>query len=137
MNPQLQNTLLLAGCILLSLVFILSGFDKIMHFGGTAAYMTGGGVPFVTVMLPLAIVFEFGGGLALALGWRARWAALALVLFTIPATLIFHAFWAAPAAQAGMQQLQFMKNLAIIGGLLGFIIAGSGAWALDRGANAK
>lgn len=132
MNPQLQNALLLAGRILVAAIFISSGINKIVHYEGTAAYMAGGGVPMVALLLPLAILFELGGGLALALGWKARWAALALVLFTLPASFIFHAFWAVPAAEAAMQQIQFMKNLAITGGLLGFIAASGGAWSLDR-----
>ena len=135
MNSQLQNTLILAGRVLAAAIFIGSGIDKIVNYEGTAAYMASGGVP--ALMLPVVIAFELGGGLALAIGWKARWAALALVLFTLPATFIFHAFWAAPAAEAGMQQIHFLKNLAIIGGLLGFLASGAGAWALDRGANAK
>ncbi|OGT83018.1 MAG: hypothetical protein A3H91_06130 [Gammaproteobacteria bacterium RIFCSPLOWO2_02_FULL_61_13] len=137
MNIPLQNSLLLAGRVLAAFIFIGSGIDKILHYEGSAAYMASGGVPLVALLLPIAILFELGGGLALALGWKARWAALALVLFTLPATLIFHAFWAAPAAEAGMQQIHFLKNLSIIGGLLGLIVSGGGAWALDRGANAK
>ena len=127
-----RNALLLAGRLLAAAIFISSGIDKIVHYEGTAGYMAGGGVPFVALMLPLAIAFELGGGLALALGWKARWAALALVLFTLPATFVFHAFWAVPAAQAGMQQIHFFKNLAIIGGMLGFMAAGAGAWAVDK-----
>ncbi len=132
MNMKLQNAALLSGRLLLSLIFIVSGLGKVANFSGTAAYMASAGLPFVDLLLVLTIVVELGGGLLLALGWKARWAAAAIFLFLIPATLVFHAFWAMPAEQASMQQIQFMKNLAIMGGMLVFAALGPGAWALER-----
>ncbi|MGH8744680.1 MAG: DoxX family protein, partial [Burkholderiales bacterium] len=107
----------LVGRALLSLIFILSGWGKITGFSGTAAYMASVGVPMSEVLLVPAIIIELGGGLMLLLGWKARWAALAIFLFIIPTTLIFHAFWVADAAQM-QNQINFMKNLAIMGGML-------------------
>lgn len=132
MNATLQNAALLSGRFLLALIFILSGIGKIADFSGTAAYMASAGLPFVDLLLVLTIAVELGGGLLLALGWRARWAAAAIFLFLIPATLVFHAFWGMPAEQASMQQIQFMKNLAIMGGMLVVAALGPGAWALER-----
>ncbi len=137
MNPQMQNAALLSGRILLALLFIVSGGGKITSFSGTAGYMASAGLPVANVLLVLTIAVELGGGLLLVLGWKTRWAAAALFLFLIPATLVFHAFWAAPAAQAAMQQIHFMKNLAIMGGMLLLAACGPGAWALERAEPAK
>jgi putative oxidoreductase len=72
------------------------------------------------------------GGAALIVGYKTRWAAAALALFTVAAAVLFHNYWAMPAAQQMMQQILFLKNLAITGGLLMLMIAGPGAWSLDR-----
>ena len=79
---------------------------------------------------PSAFRPEFPG-LAVLIGFKTRWAALLMLLFTIVATLIAHRFWAYPEAQRAMQQTQFMKNLAIMGGYLFLFVAGAGAWSVD------
>ena len=123
---------LLVGRALLALIFIGSGFSKIAGFADTAASMAGKGIPMVEVLLIIAILIELGGGLLLALGYKARWAALALFLFLIPATLTFHAFWAVEPEQVTMQLIQFQKNLAIMGGMLYVVFNGPGRMSLDR-----
>jgi putative oxidoreductase len=132
MNTQLQNTAALVGRILLALLFISAGFDKINNYSGTAGYMASAGMPLVSVLLPLAILVELGGGLALAVGFKARWAAAALALFLIPTSVIFHAYWASPADQVVMQQINFWKNVSILGGMLMVVAFGAGAWAFDK-----
>ena len=122
----------LLGRVFMASIFIVSGFGKIGGFAGTSAYMASKGVPFVPVLLVLTIIIELGGGLMLLLGIKARWAATALFLFLIPVTLVFHAFWAVDAASAQMQQIMFMKNLAIMGGLLYVMAFGAGAYSLAR-----
>ncbi len=74
---------------------------------------------------------EVVGGVALAVGFQARLAALALALFTIVITPIFHAFWAVPAGQAMVNQLMFMKNLSVVGGLLFVFALGAGPASFD------
>jgi putative oxidoreductase len=128
----LQPLGLLVGRILLALIFILSGFGKITGFAGTAAYMASKGLPMAEVLLIPVILIELGGGLLLAIGYKARWAALAIFLFIIPTTLIFHPFWAVDAAQATMQKIQFQKNLAIMGGMLYVLFTGPGRFSVDR-----
>lgn len=121
-----------AGRILIAPLFLLSGFHKITGFSAVAATMAKAGMPFSEVLAIGAIVFELGGGLMVLLGWHARWGALLLVLFTIPATLLFHNFWAVDAAQYSGQLNHFMKNLAILGGLVYVMVAGSGPLSLKK-----
>jgi len=120
------------GRVLLALIFIISGYNKIGGFEQTAAMMASKGLPIAQVLLVLTIIIELGGGLMLLLGWRARWAALAIFLWLIPTTLIFHAFWGLDPAQVQMQQTQFMKNLAIMGGMMYVIAFGPGSYSLSR-----
>lgn len=122
----------LMGRMMLALIFVISGFKKIGGFAGTAAYMAAKGLPMAEVLLVATIIVELGGGLMLAVGWQARWAALAIFLFLIPATLVFHPFWAVDAAQYQNQFNNFMKNLAIMGGMLYIVAYGSGPYSLGR-----
>lgn len=89
-----------------------------MHWPQTAAYMTAKAVPFPELLLPLAAGVEIVGALLLIIGFKIRWAALALILFLIPTTLLFHAFWTVEVPAVRGEMIQFLKNLAIIGGLL-------------------
>ncbi len=121
----------LGGRILLSLMFIISGWGKITGFAGTAGFMASKGMPFPELLLAGTIIVELGGGLMLLAGWQARIAALAIFLFIIPATLIFHNFWAVDPAQAQGQMIHFMKNLTIMGGMLYVMAFGAGPLSLD------
>jgi putative oxidoreductase len=131
MNTNFQNAVALTGRALLALLFILSGYQKLTGFSGTADFMASVGMPMAQVLLVGAIAVELGGGLMLLAGWKARWAAAAIALFTIPATLIFHAFWAGDPAQAQNQFIHFMKNVSIIGGMLMVVAMGPGGWSID------
>lgn len=122
----------LVGRILLALIFIISGFGKIVDFQGTVGYIQSAGLPAAQLGAIVAIIVELGGGILLVLGWKARWAAAALFIFTFLAGILFHAFWSSPPEQAMMQQIQFMKNLAIMGGLLFVVAYGSGPLSADR-----
>ena len=132
MNPTYENLAAFAGRIFLALIFVVSGVGKITGYSGTAAYMASKGLPLVEILLPLTIAVELGGGLLLALGWKARWAALALLLFLIPTTLIFHQVWGIDPKLAHMQKIHFLKNVAIMGGMLMVLAIGAGAWSVDR-----
>jgi putative oxidoreductase len=113
------------GRTLLALIFIVSGFGKITAYAGTQGYMESMGVP--GVLLPLVIVLELAGGLAIILGWRTRIVAFLLAGFTLLSALIFH-------SNLGdqMQMIQFLKNLAIAGAFLMLVAAGPGPLALDN-----
>lgn len=130
---NIQPAGLLVGRVLLAYIFVVAGFGKIGSFSATAAYMASKGLPMSEVLLVATIVIELIGGLMIALGWKARWAALAIFVFLIPATLIFHAFWAVDPEQVRAQMIQFNKNIAIMGGMLYIAIIGSGRYGLDRG----
>ena len=122
----------LVGRVLLALIFIIAGFGKITGFDGTVGYMQAYNMPMPQVLAVLAIIIELGGGIMVAVGWKARWGAAALFIFVLVASFIFHAFWAVPADQMQMQRIMFLKNLAIMGGMLYIIVYGSGPASVDR-----
>ncbi len=128
-NELVQRYGSIVGRILLAAIFIVAGMNKLLNFGGTAADMESAGLPMVEVLLVATIVIELGGGLMIALGWNARWAALAIFLFIIPVTLIFHDFWTVEGQEMQNQLNHFMKNLAIMGGMLYVIIMGTGPYS--------
>ena len=132
MNTTQTNIAALVGRTLLALIFIVSGYGKLTGFAGTAAYMASKGMPFAEVLLAGAIAVELLGGLALATGWKARWAAAAIFLFVIPTTLIFHNPAGLDPQAAQAQMIHLMKNLSIMGGLAMVFAFGPGAWSLDR-----
>ena len=128
----------LIGRVLIAALFIPSGLMKIGNFAGTADHMAQNGLPMSQVLLVLTIMIELGGGLMLLFGWRAREAAFVMFLFLIPVTLVFHPFWnIADAAAHYQQQIHFMKNIAIMGGLLFVAGFGSGPLSLDGGGAPK
>ena len=131
MLDTLRSPLALVGRFLLALMFVLAGFSKIAGFAGTVGYIASKGLPAAQVLAVLTVVLEIGGGLALMAGFHARWAALLLALFTLLASVVFHNFWAMPAEQQMMQQLMFMKNLSVVGGLLLVAALGAGPASLD------
>jgi putative oxidoreductase len=120
------------GRIGLALLFLWSGYAKFAHAAGTIGYMKAYGMPAADILIwPVALI-EVLAGAMLVLGWKTRWAVLALIVLTVPAALVFHAYWGVPADQVMNQQIHFMKNLAILGGLLSVFAHGSGRYALDR-----
>ena len=117
--------LITIGRVLMAVIFIQAGINKIFGYAGAQQYMEAHGVP--GVLLPLVILLEAGGGLALLLGIGTRWLALAFAGFCVLAALLFHL---KPDDQ--MQMISFMKNLTIAGGFLVLAGAGPGALALDN-----
>ena len=131
MTP-LQDKVLLAARLLAAPLFIYSGIGKIMAFEVTAGRLPGGAGGFGTFLAACAIVIELGGSLALILGIYTRCAAIAFIVFTILASVMFHNFWASPPAQVVPQTINFLKNLGLIG-LFAMIAAfGPGAYALRK-----
>ena len=128
----MQDKVLLAARLLVTPLFIYSGIGKILAFSVTASRLPGGEGGFGSFLAAGSIVIELGASLALILGIWTRCAALALIAFTVLATLMFHNFWASPAAAVTAQTVNFLKNLGLIG-LFAMIAAfGPGAYALRR-----
>ena len=117
--------------LLLALMFVLAGISKFAALSGTAGYIASKGLPMPMVLAVATATLELVGGLAIVVGFQARIAALALAAFTVLATFLFHNFWAAPAEQQMVQQLMFMKNIAVAGGLLLVFSLGAGPASLD------
>jgi len=122
----------LVGRVLLALMFVWAGYGKITGYAGTAGWMASSGMPMVGLLLPLAILIELGGGIALIVGFKARWVALALAGFTLVASLIFHNFWAMTGDAVMTNTLFFYKNVAVIGGMLMVFAFGPGRFSVDR-----
>lgn len=125
----------LVGRLLITFIFLRSAVGKIGNFSGVAGNMAAKGMPYAEVFLVGAIVLEIVGGLCVLIGWKARWGALALLIFLIPATLIFHNFWSIDPAQArelSNQTNHFFKNLTIMGALIFIVGMGSGPLSLER-----
>jgi putative oxidoreductase len=122
-----QDTLALIGRILIGTLFIPAGFGKLMGFAGTVGYITSAGLPLPQVAAAIAIIVELGLGIALLLGFKTRWVALAMAIFTVATGLFFHKFWI-----DATQNTQFFKNLAIAGGMLAFAAFGAGRFSIDR-----
>ena len=131
MSNALQNPLSLAGRILLAYLFLPAGIGKITGFAGTVGYIASVGLPLPQVAAAIAVVVEIVGGIALIVGFGTRFAALALAAFALVASILFHNYWAFPADQQMMQQLMFIKNIAVVGGLLTLAAWGAGKWSLD------
>lgn len=124
-------TLLLIGRLCIAAIFILAGVGKFINFDQTAAYMASKGMTMIPLFLFGAAMVEILGGLSLALGYKTRVGASILLLFLIPTTIIFHDFWNVSGADYATQQINFLKNLAIFGGLLYVLAVGAGACAWD------
>ena len=118
------------GRVALGMIFLVSGLGKLAGWRGTVAYAASKGVP--EILLAIATALELFGAVSVVLGFKARWGALALLIFLVPVTLVFHNFWAVPAAQQQMEMANFLKNLAIAGGLLIIFGRGGGAFSIDN-----
>lgn len=114
------------GRLLLAILFVFSGVGKLAAPAATQAYITANGLPAPMLAFWIAVVVELGGGILLILGYRARLVALIMALFTLAAALGFHAHFGDPN-----QMVHFLKNIAIVGGLLQVVAFGAGAFSLD------
>jgi putative oxidoreductase len=134
----MTNFIALVARILLAFLFVQAGYGKLM--GGTAGAvtnMTNHGIPFPDVLVWGAIAVELGVGLCLMAGLLARWTALILAAYTLALGIIFHAYWAAPAAEARLERIIFLNHLSIIGGMLAIVAFGGGCLSLDAAMRQK
>ncbi len=121
----------LAGRILISVIFLISGFFKVGGYAQMVGYATALHVPMPGVAIAVAAAVELACGLAILAGFRTRFVAWLLFLYLLPVTYIFHNFWAVQGQEQQMQMVNFLKNVAIMGGLLVLSVNGAGAYSVD------
>ena len=127
----LQNPFALLARLLMAALFLPAGISKIGGFAGTAGYIGSVGLPLPEVGAALAIVIEVVAPILLIIGLFTRPAALVLAVFTLVASMFFHAYWSVLADQQFMQSLLFWKNIGVVGGLLAIAAFGAGAFSVD------
>jgi putative oxidoreductase len=132
MQTTASDLALLLARITMAALFIPGGLRKLMDLASFTASLQKQGVPYADVLAPLGAGVEFLGGIAVLIGFQTGLAAALLIVFTIIATAIAHRFWEFEGAARQMQQGQFFKNLAIIGGFLALWVAGSGRYTVSR-----
>jgi putative oxidoreductase len=125
-------TMALIGRLLIAAIFLMSGIAKLTDTPGTVQHMTSMGIPYADTLAVVAGVAEILGAVSLALGFLTRLGALGLLLYMIPTTLIFHAFWNYHGAERLPQMVNFMKNLAIMGGLSTLVAFGASRASIDH-----
>jgi putative oxidoreductase len=125
-NAALQGFLAVVGRLLLAIIFLASGVEKVADPSGTIAYITSANLPLPTVAYAVAVLVELGGGALLVLGYQARLIAIILAVFTLASAIGFHMDFADQN-----QTIHFMKNLAIAGGFLQIAAFGAGGVSLD------
>jgi putative oxidoreductase len=127
-----DDLILLAGRLALGAIFVKSGLQKLLGLGAFAASLAGRGVPASSFWAVVGATVEFVGGILILTGLKTRYASLLMILFVIVATGIGHRYWEfTDAAARRLQESQFFKNLAILGGFLVLYVAGAGRFALD------
>ncbi len=128
-----ENACLLTGRALLGLYFILPALSKIADFDGNSAYMAEHNVPLIPVLLVLTIIIHLGAGSALIIGFKGRWAAFVLAGLTLAISLFMHNFWNYTEGTEQAHETQnFVKNMAIMAGLLLVAGVGTGRFSLSQ-----
>ena len=130
-NDAVADGVALIARIAMSAIFIVSGFGKLTGFSTTVEHIADKGVPLPEIAGVIAILIELGCGLLVLFGWKTRWASLAFVVFLVVITPIFHNFWTMEGAARMANNINFMKNLTILGGFLLLYAFGPGRYSLD------
>lgn len=129
---QQKDPLLLVARVLLMVLFVLFGWQKLIGFSGTVAYMTSTGAPVPAVSAVIAVVMELVVGIAIIVGFYTRPLALILALYTLATALIGHHYWTMQGMERYANTINFYKNLSIMGGLFLLAITGPGKYSIDR-----
>jgi len=117
----------LLGRILIAVLFVPAGFEKLTGFQGAVGYAASANMPVPSLAIAAAIAIELGCGLLLVVGYKTRLVAAAMAVFSVVAAIFFHNDFSDQ-----MQMINFFKNLAIAGGLLQFIYWGAGPFSIDN-----
>src|ERR1700758_979880 len=122
----------LLGRLMITYIFATSGIAKVFSWSDNVQYMSTRHLPMIPVLLAIAAFIELAGSVCLITGYQIRIAAFVMFLYTTVVTVLFHNYWAASAAMAGIQETHFRRNLAIMGGLLMVAYGGAEKWALGK-----
>jgi len=122
----------LLGRLMMAYIFATSGIAKVLGWSGNLAYMSPRHLPMIPVLLAIAMVIELAGSACLVTGYHARIAAFVMFWYTTAVTVLFHNYWASSEMMAAIEETDFRKNLAIMGGLLMLAYSGPGKRALGR-----
>ena len=127
-----KDELILVARILLMLLFVLFGWSKLTGFSGAVAYMAQTGAPMPEVSAIIAVVMEFGVGVAIVVGFYTRPLAVLLALYTFGTALIAHHYWTMTGMEQYVNMINFYKNVSIMGGLFLLCVTGPGKYSIDR-----
>ena len=127
-----KDELLLAARVLMMILFVLFGWQKLNGFSGTVAYMASTGAPSPELSAVIAVAVELVGGALIAVGFYTRPLALVFAVYTLATALIGHRYWALQGMDQYLAMINFYKNISIIGGLLLLAISGPGRYSFDR-----
>jgi putative oxidoreductase len=133
MQLIIESLLATMGRVLLGLYFIIPGITKITGYDATSQYMADHGIILIPFFLILTIIIQVGGGLIMVAGYQTKITAFILAGLTLVISLVMHDFWTMPAGelQTGHETQNFVKNMAIMAGLLAMAGLGGGRWSLD------
>jgi putative oxidoreductase len=132
---QIKDPLLLISRILMMLLFIIFGWEKLIGYSGTVAYFGQAGVPLPSLATPIAVIMELGVGVAIILGFLTRPLAILLGLYTMATALLGHPFWTMSGAEQVGAEINFFKNVSIMSGLFVLYLTGAGRLSLDEKLN--
>lgn len=127
-----KDGVLLAARVLLMVLFVMFGFQKLMSFEGTVGYMAATGAPMPAVSAVIAVVVELIAGVMIVLGFYTRPLALVLAAYTVATALIGHRYWGLSGVEQFMAMINFYKNVSIAGGLMLLALTGPGKYSFDR-----
>ena len=130
MHPSLA-ALPAVGCVLLAIIFVLSGISKLGAIATIATHMADHGIPYANDLVWGAIALELGGGILLIVGFLTRLVSAAFFFYTLVLALLFHAYWTMSGTAAHAQQIDFLQHLAIMGGMIYVVAFGAGSYSID------
>ena len=128
---KIRDEVLLLARLLIVVLFMIFGWNKLMNFAGTTAYFAHDGLPVPEVATAIAIIMELFVGIAILLGFMTRPLAVLLAVYTLATALVGHQFWTLTGPEYTANEINFFKNVSIIGGLLVLYVAGPGRYSID------
>ncbi len=128
----LKELFVLLGRLCISAMFLWTAFEKIRNWNTTVSYMRTKNIPQLNIVLPVSLALKIIGGLSVLVGWHAHIGALLLLIVTVPSAVKLHAFWTLQGNERNMEKALFMKEIAVIGGLLLLLALGAGQFGIGR-----